>query len=310
MFQPLISVAPLMGYTDPYFCQLMHWIAPDIHLYTEMLHANAVIFADKHKQYGDIVPAMSLQLGRSDPETLAQAAQLGADFGYTAINLNLGCPSPRVQKGAFGACLMKEKKLVAECVSAMQTQRSATVSIKCRIGVDEFDSESFFYDFIGAVHETGCHHWVVHARKALLSGLSPKQNREIPPLCYERVWRLKAMYPHAHITINGGIDMTKDVIKQLSQVDGVMLGRWAIANPWGMRQLQLQYFPGRTELYSREEVIARYLDYINKDTDAHASALSYRLRHLSALFAGEECARAWRQKVAQCQDPSQLLLSS
>ena len=305
----LISIAPLMGYTDPYFCRLMRWIAPDIHLYTEMLHAGAVIHGQKHHHYGDLAPHISLQLGGSNPDECGKAARLASEFGFAALNLNLGCPSPKVQKGSFGACLMKNKALVSECLSAMQDQSTIPVSIKCRLGVDDYDSDAFFFDFMSTMLEVGCDAWVVHARIAILNGLSTKENREIPVLNYDRVWRLKMLFPQASICINGGIQSIEAIDAQLTHVDGVMLGRWAMHNTWDMRGLQMHYFPDTDNLLTKDEVINHYIRHVETRLDDDGFALSYKLRHLANLYHGEPHAKQWRSQVAQCKDLHLLMRS-
>jgi tRNA-dihydrouridine synthase A len=300
MIKPSISIAPLMGYSDVSFCFLINQIAPDFKLYSEMLHANAVIHGKKHEYYGDLAPKVALQLGGCDPQELAKATRMACNFGFREINLNLGCPSPRVQKGAFGACLMKEAELVTKCLQAMQSAATAgtLVSIKCRTGVDDLDSEEFLHNFIAKIAATDCKHWLIHARKAHLQGLSPKANRTIPKLNYDRVYRLKSSYPQAHISINGGIGSLQEVKTHLQHVDGAMIGRWCLERPWDMRAIQQYYYP-ETPLLERTEVIEKYLQFlVNQGLGLHNSS-AYYLRHLAHIYREEDGAKAWRRKLAR-----------
>src|SRR5579862_1638457 len=237
---PLISVAPMMDYTDRHDRYFLRLIAPDVLLYTEMITAQALIHGDRNKllAFDRAEHPVALQLGGSDPAMLAQCAQMGADVGYDEINLNVGCPSPRVSSGRFGACLMREPELVADCVAAMQAKVKIPVTVKCRIGVDEQDSYEALLQFVKQIAATGCHTFIIHARKALLSGLSPKQNREIPPLRYELVKQLKQDCPMLTIILNGGIKTIADIEAHLPAVDGMMIGRAAYSNPYMLAEIQ------------------------------------------------------------------------
>ena len=234
-----LSVAPMMDWTDRH-CRVFHrLLAPDARLYTEMVHAQAVLQGDRERllDFDASEHPLALQLGGSEPELLAQASRIGEDWGYDEINLNVGCPSDRVQAGRFGACLMKEPAMVAELIAAMVAAVAIPVTVKCRLGVDEQEDFETFLHFIDMVAATGCTRFVVHARKAWLSGLSPKDNREIPPLRYDWVHRLKSERPQLHISINGGIDNVDAALAHLEQVDGVMLGRCAYHEPYRLHLL-------------------------------------------------------------------------
>jgi len=288
----------MMDWTDRH-CRFFHRLLNrQALLYTEMVTTGAVIHGDRQHLLG-FDPAESpvaLQLGGSEPGDLAQAARIGADYGYDEINLNVGCPSDRVQKGRFGACLMREPSRVRDCVAAMADAVDIPVTVKTRIGVDECDSEEFLHDFVDTILPAGVGALIVHARKAWLSGLSPKQNREVPPLIYDRVYRLKTRYPGRTIVINGGVVEIEAAMEHLEIVDGVMLGRAAYQNPWILVELGSRL--GHAVAGSRREVVASMSEY----AEAHLSAggrLSHVARHMLGLFHGQPGARAWRQRLSQ-----------
>jgi len=293
-----ISIAPMMDWTDRhcrYFLRLLH---PHALLYTEMVTAQAVLHGDRDRLLG-FDPAeqpVALQLGGSDPVMLASAATTGANYGYDEINLNVGCPSDRVQSGRFGACLMAEPALVRDCVAAMRAAVDVPVTVKSRIGIDAHDDYGFLRDFVGAVAESGCGTFIVHARKAILAGLSPKQNREVPPLRYEFVYRLKREFPGLCIVLNGGVRELDAVRTHLAQVDGVMIGREAYHNPYFLAELahELDGVP----LPTREAVMARYIDYIETRL-AEGVRLSGMTRHVLGLYLGRPGARQWRRKLSE-----------
>jgi tRNA-dihydrouridine synthase A len=294
----LISVAPMMDWTDRH-CRYFHrLLAPRALLYTEMVTTGAVIHGDREHLLGfdPVEHPVALQLGGSDPAELARAARIGVDFGYDEINLNVGCPSDRVQKGRFGACLMKEPELVRDCLAAMREAVDVPVTVKTRIGVDELDSEAFLKGFVSTVVESGIDTIIVHARKAWLSGLSPKQNREIPPLAYERVHGLKHDFPGLTIVINGGIVDVDTAVAELGQVDGVMLGRAAYQNPWILAELSARL--GLPAADARAEVVAAMADYAQRHID-RGGRLQQVARHMLGLFHGQPGARGWRQKLSQ-----------
>jgi tRNA-dihydrouridine synthase A len=288
-----ISIAPLMGYTDINFCLLMKLIAPRFSLYTEMLHANALVKGMAHRSYAPMAEHLALQLGGSEPDQLANAAVIAQDFGFQEINLNVGCPSPRVQKGAFGACLMKEPGLVAACVASMKQAVDLPITVKCRIGVDDHDGDDFLYDFIQNLMDSNCDKVVVHARKALLKGLSPAQNRSVPPINYEKVYQIKRKFSAMPIIINGEVKTYSQIVEHHKHVDGVMLGRWAIEQPWSLRQIHTTCFPNDV-LLPRHEVLRQYLSSVKH---ARGSIVS-QIRPLHRLVHNEPGAKDWRRLLS------------
>jgi tRNA-dihydrouridine synthase A len=293
-----LSVAPMMDWTDRH-CRYFHrLIAPRALLYTEMVTTGAVIHGDRDRLLG-FDPAehpVALQLGGSDPDELARAADIGAAFGYDEINLNVGCPSDRVQKGRFGACLMKEPELVRDCLAAMRESVEVPVTVKTRIGVDEFDSEDFLHKFVDTVVESGIETIIVHARKAWLSGLSPKENREVPPLFHERVHAIKARHARLTVVVNGGITEVGAALGHLGRVDGVMLGRAAYQNPWILAELGREL--GWPTAESREAVVDAMADYARRHIES-GGRLNHVARHMLGLFHGQPGARHWRRYLSQ-----------
>lgn len=293
-----LSVAPMMDWTDR-VCRAFHrTLAPGARLYTEMVHAHAVIHGDRGRLLGfDVMEhPVALQLGGSEPATLAQAARIGADRGYDEINLNCGCPSDRVQAGRFGACLMREPALVADCVAAMRAQVTVPVTVKCRLGVDEQEEYDTLRGFIDTVAASGCDTFVVHARKAWLKGLSPKENREVPPLRHALVHRLKQDRPALRILINGGITELEPALAQLAHVDGVMLGRAAYHDPYLLHRLDAAL--RGAELHSREALLRRFLPWVQAQL-AQGLALRHVTRHILGLFHGQPGGRAFRQILSE-----------
>lgn len=290
----------MMDWTDRH-CRFFHrLLSKQALLYTEMVTAEAVLHGDRAWLLGfsEAEHPVALQLGGSEPARLAEAAQIGESEGYTEINLNVGCPSDRVQAGRFGACLMAEPKLVAECVAAMQAAVSIPVTVKCRIGIDDQDTEADFMRFIEIVAAAGCRLFIVHARKAWLKGLSPKENRDIPPLDYARVYRLKATRPDLTIVLNGGIASHDQVEAHLKLVDGVMLGRAAYQTPYLLADVDRRYFGENREPRTREDVIEEMLDY----TAAHIARggrLNNITRHMHGLYHGQPGARAFRRYLSE-----------
>jgi len=291
-------VAPMMDWTDRH-CRYFHrLLAPHALLYTEMVTAPAVLHGDRARLLG-FDPAehpVALQLGGSEPRELAQAARVGEETGYDEINLNVGCPSDRVQSGRFGACLMREPALVADCIASMRAAVSIPVTVKCRIGVDEQDEDADLEHFVETVRATGCSVFVVHARKAWLEGLSPKENREVPPLNYERVYRLKREFPELTIVVNGGIATLADVREHLRHVDGVMLGRTAYHEPYRLAEIEQQIFA--TPLPDRDEVLARLKPYVEAHL-ARGDRLQHISRHILGLYQGLPGARAYRRLLSE-----------
>lgn len=296
---PHISVAPMMDWTDRHDRYFLRLIAPDVLLYTEMITTFALIHGDKNKllAFDPAEHPVALQLGGSDPAMLATCAQMGADAGYDEINLNVGCPSPRVSSGRFGACLMREPSLVADCIAAMQAKVQVPVTVKCRIGVDDQDSYEELHTFITLIAAAGCNRFIVHARKAWLSGLSPKENREIPPLCYDVVHRLKKDFPHLTIIVNGGLKSIADIDAQLPHVDGVMIGRAAYSNPYLLADIQSNYFKNK-EILGQLDVVQKFIPYISNQLK-NGVKLNNITRHILGLFQGKRGAAHWRRYISQ-----------
>ena len=293
-------VAPMMDWTDRH-CRFFHrLLTRRALLYTEMVTADAVLHGDRERLLGFSPEEhpVALQLGGSDPAKLAEAAAIGADFGYDEINLNVGCPSDRVQEGRFGACLMAEPELVADCVAAMQARVAVPVTVKCRIGIDDQDSEADLERFVSAVAGAGCRTFMVHARKAWLQGLSPKENREVPPLDYGRVYRLKAAHPELEIVINGGIGSLAEAEAHLAHVDGVALGRAAYQNPYLLAEVDRRLFGAATTPPSRREAIEALLPYAERHVQA-GGRLNNIVRHILGLYHGQPRARAFRRHLSE-----------
>ena len=278
----------------------MRLVSPDVLLYTEMITAAALVRGSRERllAFDGREHPVALQLGGSDPAELAAAAAIGQQAGYDEVNLNVGCPSDRVQSGRFGACLMADPDLVAECVHEMQRAVTVPVTVKTRIGIDDRDDYEFLLGFIDTVAGVGCTTFVVHARKALLSGLSPKQNREIPPLNYERVWQLKRDRPSLAIVVNGGIRSCSEVEGHLERVDGVMLGREAYHNPILLAELQRRFLPGVLPVPRREDIVLEMLPYIETQLAA-GERLHHITRHMLGLYSGQPGARRWRRFLSE-----------
>ncbi|HSW94339.1 MAG TPA: tRNA dihydrouridine(20/20a) synthase DusA [Gammaproteobacteria bacterium] len=296
-----ICIAPMMDYTDRHDRYFLRLIAPHVFLYTEMITANALIHGDYKRllAFDALEHPVALQLGGSEPDKLAQAARLGEDFGYDEMNLNVGCPSDRVKSGRFGACLMLEPAQVGDCVLAMKQAVKIPVTVKCRIGVDDHDSYEALTHFIRLVSEAGCDVFIIHARKAWLNGLSPKQNRDIPPLQYETVHAIKRDFPHLTIVINGGIKQTAEIEAQLNHVDGVMIGREAYSNPWWLASIESRIFSFEgSEMNPRERVIEKMLPYIENQLKNNVK-LSSMTRHILGLYQGQKGARMWRRYLSE-----------
>ncbi|MGH8496926.1 MAG: tRNA dihydrouridine(20/20a) synthase DusA [Gammaproteobacteria bacterium] len=296
-----ILFAPMMDLTDRHCRYFMRLLSPGVRLYTEMIPSAALVHGDPARllEFDPAEHPVALQLGGSDPRELAAAARLGESAGYDEINLNIGCPSDRVQSGRFGACLMAEPERVADCVAAMSGAVRLPVTVKCRIGIDAEDSFEFLLRFVATVAEAGCSVFIVHARKAILSGLSPKQNREVPPLVYDRVYRLKAELPELTIVINGGIADAAQAAGHLERVDGVMLGREAYNNPYLLCALQARFFAGADWIApSREEVLMNFLPYVRAQL-REGARLHHMTRHVLGLYAGQRGARRWRRFISE-----------
>ncbi len=332
---PIISVAPMMDWTDRH-CRYFHrLIAPSVTLYTEMVTTGALLFGDKDRflRFNEAEHPLVLQLGGSDPEALATSTKLGEDYGYDEINLNCGCPSDRVQSGSFGACLMKEPEIVAQCIKAMKDAVDIPVTVKCRIGIDDSEDYTFLHDFIETVHtKGGCNTFIIHARKAWLKGLSPKENRDIPPLQYDIVERITENFPALNIQVNGGIKTIEDIKHHLghlppcipcesrdltkesnrfpptrekqkrdtshtTQLKGVMIGREAYQNPWFLRQIEEEFY-GTQNLPNAEDIVMAMIPYIEQQQKDYETPVKSITRHMTGLFQGKPGARTWRQVLS------------
>jgi tRNA-dihydrouridine synthase A len=315
-----LSVAPMMDWTDRH-CRMFHrYITRHSWLYTEMVTTGALLHGDvgRHLDFNQEEHPVALQLGGSEPADLAKSARLGEQWGYDEINLNCGCPSERVQKGAFGACLMAEPQLVADCVKAMRDAVAIDVTVKHRIGIDDVTSYDFVRDFVGVIADAGCTTFIVHARNAILKGLSPKENREIPPLKADYAYRLKRDFPQLEILINGGIKTVEEIDAHLQHVDGVMLGREAYHNPYLMACFDARYYGDARPVKSRAEVLQEMQAYIREQLARHGKnaggglRLNSITRHMLGLMAGMPGARAFRQTLSDSKklaagDPALLL---
>ncbi|MCT9811935.1 tRNA dihydrouridine(20/20a) synthase DusA [Acidovorax sp. Be4] len=292
-----LSVAPMMDWTDRHCRYLHRLLTRHTLLYTEMVTTGALLHGDvpRHLRFNAEEHPLALQLGGSEPADLARSALLGAQWGYDEINLNCGCPSERVQRGAFGACLMNEAPLVADCVKAMRDAVQIPVTVKHRIGIDKSESYEFVRDFIGTVAEAGCEVFIVHARNAWLKGLSPKENREVPPLRYDVVAQLKRDFPQLTLAINGGFKDNQSVAEQLEQVDGVMVGREAYHNPWWLASWDAQFYGDAPSELTREAVEEQMVDYMEREALAHGTHWYSIARHMLGLRHGLPGARRWRQ---------------
>ena len=312
-----LSVAPMLDWTDRH-CRVFHrQITRHTWLYTEMVTTGALVYGDaeRHLRFDGVEHPVALQLGGSDPADLAKSAKLGEQWGYDEINLNCGCPSERVQKGAFGACLMQEPQLVADGVKAMRDAVSIDVTVKHRIGLDYNEDYGFVRDFLGTVADAGCNTFIVHARNAVLKGLSPKENRDIPPLRYEVAYQLKRDFPELEIIVNGGIKTDDDIALHLQHVDGVMIGREAYHNPYMMASWDARFYDDDAPVKTREQVLEAMIPYIRAELERYGP-LGLRMngitRHILGLMAGLPGARGFRQVLSDSRklaggDPELLL---
>ncbi len=298
--KPILAVAPMIDWTDRHCRYFFRLFSKRVLLYTEMITTGALIHGDAERwlEYDPLEHPIAIQLGGSNPAELAKCAQLASDYNYDEINLNVGCPSDRVQSGRFGACLMAEPELVAECVSAMSNAVNIPVTVKTRIGIDNKDSYEELHYFIKNVAKAGCQSFIIHARKAWLKGLSPKENREIPPLRYDIVYQLKRDFPHLNIIINGGITSLEQAQQQLKYTDGVMIGRAAYQTPFILSKID-QLFYGDNEIkISQHEVLLKYIDYIEKQLTCGIK-LKHMTRHILGLFNGLPSAKRWRRYLSE-----------
>ena len=297
-----LSVAPMLDWTDRHYRYMARQITQNTWLYSEMINAGAIIHGDKNRflMFNDGEQPVALQLGGSEPADLAQAAKAGEAYGYNEINLNCGCPSPRVQKGAFGACLMNEVDLVADCLNAMQDVVEIPVTVKHRIGIDRQTDYQTVADFVGTLREkTACTTFIVHARNAWLDGLSPKENRDVPPLKYEYVYRLKQEFPDLEIIINGGITTNEQISAHLQHVDGVMVGREAYHNPIVMHTWDQQFYGSDTAPIEYAELVQRLFAYSQAQIQAgRGTTLRHIVRHSLGLMHGLNKARVWRRMLS------------
>ena len=289
----------MMDWTDRHCRYFMRLLSPKAALYTEMITAAAIHHGDSNKllQFDPSEHPLAVQVGGSDPELMADAAQRAADVGYDEININVGCPSDRVQSGAFGACLMETPDVVADCYRAMSARVNVPITIKTRIGINDNDSREYLRRFVDAVVDAGCQKFIVHARIAILAGLSPKENRTVPPLNYERVFRLKRELPEIEIVLNGGVRDSEQVGEILDHVDGVMIGRQAYHDPYFLAELETRYLSGQ-QLPDRSDIVERMLPYVERELTA-GERLNRITRHMLGLFAGQPGARAWRRTISE-----------
>ncbi|MGE4219223.1 MAG: tRNA dihydrouridine(20/20a) synthase DusA [Alphaproteobacteria bacterium] len=295
-----LAVAPMMDWTDRHCRYFLRLISRHALLYTEMVTAAAVLHGDRQRLLGFDAAEhpVALQLGGADPDALAEAARIGEGFGYDEINLNVGCPSDRVKSGRFGACLMAEPDLVARSVAAMRGAVSVPVTVKCRIGIDDQDPWATLCGFVPRLRDAGCERVIVHARKAWLSGLSPKENREIPPLRYDLVYGLKSAFPEMTVVLNGGVHSHVAIDAHLRYVDGVMLGRAAYQTPWILAEADRRYFSAGHAVPDRHAVVRAYLPYIERELGL-GTPLMGMSRHILGLFQGIPGARAWRRHLSE-----------
>ncbi|WP_267873493.1 tRNA dihydrouridine(20/20a) synthase DusA [Ferrimonas sediminicola] len=293
------SVAPMLDWTDRHYRYFARLLSRQALLYTEMVTTGAIIHGrGNYLDYNEQEHPVALQLGGSNPQELAQCARLAEERGYDEVNLNVGCPSDRVQNGRFGACLMAEPELVAQSVDAMRQVVAIPVTVKTRIGIDDQDSYEFLTRFIELVAAAGCEQFTIHARKAWLSGLSPKENREIPPLDYERAYRLKRDFPQLTLALNGGIKTLAECQTHLKQMDGVMVGREAYQNPYLLASVDRTIYGCDTPLADRREVVEKMVPYVERHL-ASGGRVNHVTRHMLGLFNGLPGARSWRRTLSE-----------
>lgn len=300
MLNRKISIAPMMDYTDRHCRYFLRLISKNVLLYTEMITANAVLHGDKNYllNYHPHEHPLALQLGGNDPASLAICAKIAEDFGYDEVNLNVGCPSNNVTEGRFGACLMREPNLVAECIAAMKDKVKIPVTVKTRIGVDDYDSFAYLTNFIQKLAVAKCDAFIIHARKAWLKGLSPKENREIPPLQYEKVYQLKKDFPELEIIINGGVKTLDQVQQHLHFVDGVMIGREAYHNPYLLERIDDLFYNEQSNRQTRQEILNKFIPYVQEQLQ-QGTPLNRLTLHIFGLFQGMKGARAWRRHLSE-----------
>ncbi|MCY4052138.1 MAG: tRNA dihydrouridine(20/20a) synthase DusA [Gammaproteobacteria bacterium] len=298
--EKIFALAPMMSITDRHFRVFIRHIFPRSQLYTEMISTGSVIHGSRFDalNFEPIEHPIGIQLGGSNPKELAYCSKLAEERGYDEINLNIGCPSNRVQNARFGACLMAEPNLVASCVEQIKNTCNLPVTIKTRIGIDQQDDYTFLTEFISKTSSAGCNMFYIHARKAWLNGLNPRQNRSIPPLEYDKVYRLKEDFPNLQIIVNGGIHSVSEVESHLTKLDGVMIGREANRNPWFMKELSDHYFGNSSKgrITNRETIVRSYMEYIEQQLTLGVS-LKTMVRHLMGIYHGQRGARHWRRML-------------
>ncbi|WDT85487.1 tRNA dihydrouridine(20/20a) synthase DusA [Alteromonas sp. 009811495] len=295
-----LSVAPMLDWTDRHCRYFLRLMTKHTLLYTEMVTTGAIIYGKgDYLGFNNEEHPVAVQLGGSDPSDMARCAVLSQERGYDEVNINVGCPSDRVKNGSFGACLMAQPEVVADCVAAMQKEVDIPVTVKCRIGIDDMDEDEDFSRFINVVADAGCDTFIVHARKAWLQGLSPKENREIPPLNYPRVHRLKAARPELSISINGGVKTLDETKTQLLDVDGVMMGREVYANPYILANVDNVIFgDDQSEIISRRDLVMKMQEYIARQDDPYFKPW-HVARHMLGLYQGQAGGRIWRRYLSQ-----------
>ena len=294
-----VSVAPMMDWTDKHCRYFFRLLSACTQLYTEMITSKAILRGDKNRllDYNSSEHPLVLQLGGSDPKEMAQCAHIAKQWGYDEVNINVGCPSDRVLSGSFGACLMKEPDLVASCVESMIDASDIPVSVKSRIGIDDMESYNRLSDFVARIHKKGCQHFIIHARKAWLQGLSPKENRTIPPLKYPWVYQLKRDFPQLKITLNGGVTECNEVIKHLDHVDGVMLGRAIYHQPYLLADIDSKVFGKKGIFRTREQALVDYMTYI-KNQLKQGVPIRAMTRHILGLYHGQNNAKFFRRLLS------------
>ena len=294
-----VSVAPMMDWTDKHCRYFFRLLSACTQLYTEMITSKAILRGDKNRllDYNSSEHPLVLQLGGSDPKEMAQCAHIAKQWGYDEVNINVGCPSDRVLSGSFGACLMKEPDLVASCVESMIDASDIPVSVKSRIGIDDMESYNRLSDFVARIHKKGCQHFIIHARKAWLQGLSPKENRTIPPLKYPWVYQLKRDFPQLKITLNGGVTECNEVVKHLDHVDGVMLGRAIYHQPYLLADIDSKVFGIKGIFRTREQVLVDYMTYI-KNQLKQGVPIRAMTRHILGLYHGQNNAKFFRRLLS------------
>jgi len=300
-----ISIAPMMQYTDRHFRYLARLLSPNVKLYTEMIVIDAILNNQENldnkeffKFNKELEPPLAIQLGGSCPKKYAKVAKILDKYNFAEINLNIGCPSDRVQAGKIGACLMQEPNLVAECLDAIKSNitKNTQVTVKSRIGIDNLDSYEFLYNFIDILNKKGSDAFIIHARKAWLSGLNPKQNRTIPKINYDRVYQIKKDFPDTKIIINGEIKTTSEISEHIKNVDGCMLGRAIYNNPYMLGEIEKEFFNNEYTIPSREEISEKMFSYLNEQVN-HNKSVTQIIKHLQGLYFNEPNAKKWRSML-------------